>query len=536
MTGEGVRSEQLSSRGGRVLAWVALFILVGTYICLPVADPDLWWHITVGRWIIAHGEIPHVDHWNLFAAGMPWRAYSWTIEIVFALVDRFFGDLGLLWLQLVLAVALGFVLQWSMSRMSRDRIFGAFAGAYATAACFNHFTLRPQVFVWIYFALLLVAVDGIAKEGLSKRRLAMVGLLGCCWANTHLTAALGLVGAFMWCLGPSLSPKGIRASCLTGMAFLLGTLITPYIGGEWLTFFAKSGHPLKFHAIAEFQPATILQYSTGFVVVVLVLNVVVAFSTRVIPTPGRALLAGALILAGLTAVKFLPFAAITLVALLASDWQKIGSAARDGGQSGIIEGLERARMFVLSLSPRTWNAIVFVQMALITVNVSQLVRTPIDTSFVPKDVVDFIERNQLPHPILNEFGAGGYLMYRFSNSAGELTDRVAIDGRTNVNPPEVWEMYQASLLGRSNWHAFIDAVKPRTIIWRQGSALVPLLFLSHEWCRVFATGSRDSDYVVFLNRTDFSRNFSHLSSMNCSSNESKSGDQAGSVADQKVLE
>jgi hypothetical protein len=511
----------------KALVWLALAVLIGAYICLPVADPDLWWHITVGRWIITHGEVPHVDHWNTFAAGLPWRAYSWSNEIVLALVDGWFGDRGLAVAQLLLAIALCVSLQGSFGAMARDRFVGALVGAYSGIACFNHFTLRPQVLVWIFFAVVIAIADTIAREGVTRRRLILLGLVGAAWANSHLTAVLGLVAVFLWLVQPaaaSVPGPALQASrgqvqwktaAKASAAFFVGTLCTPYFGGEWLTFISKGGHPLKFTLIAEFQPATILQYSTIFVVLPLVLLVVTSFNNRRIPSLSRCALAGGMIVGGLAAVKFLPFAVITLSALISVWWREY--SAGDVPQADHLAGgikLVRERFF--KLSSQTQGALAFFLVCLTATYVSALLRNPINVDLVPRTAVDFFETKQLSHPILNEFGAGGYLMYRFSGEDGVPRHTVAIDGRTNVNPLSVWEAYQAAFQGKAGWRRYLAKVNPKTIIWRHGSPLVAILFASKEWCRVFATGSRDNDFVMFVSHEEFMRRRSDFSSINCS--------------------
>ena len=44
---------------------------------------------------------------------------------------------------------------------------------------------------------------------------------------------------------------------------LLGTLVTPYFGAEWIVFFSKTSHPLLHSEIIEFGPATILDAPVG---------------------------------------------------------------------------------------------------------------------------------------------------------------------------------------------------------------------------------------------------------------------------------
>jgi hypothetical protein len=515
----------LSSDSWRVLAvkqilWCVIAILMGSYICLPVADPDLWWHITVGRWIIAHGTVPRIDYWNMFGVDLPWRAYSWTSEIVVALVDRWFGDIGLLYTQLGLGILLAAVLQYTFGKIARDNWVGAAFGIYSTVACYNHFTLRPQVVVWIFFAVLLYLVEQVSRDGLRRNLVFGIFVSGAVWANTHLTAALGLGAVALWLLPAQRSdllPWKNLAVCVA--TFFLGTLCTPYLGGEWITFLSKTGHPLRYSVIAEFQPATILQYSTVFVLLLLVFLIVVAFTTRAVPRFGRTVLGGGMVIAGLTAVKFLPFAAIVLGALVCQWWSSVSPHIKGDGEEitpGIPEGLLRAKAWSSSLSPMTHGALAFLLFAVSLANISSLRKHPIDLTYVPKAAVDYIKEKSLQIPILNEFGSGGYLMYRFSSQEGMPEFRVAIDGRTNVNPPDIWQMYQESFLGKLGWRKFIQRVEPKTILWRQGSAFVALLYASKQWCRVFSSGEKESDYVIFVQREEFERRPGEFSSNNCS--------------------
>lgn len=499
----------------KLLLWVSLGILVGSYICLPVNDPDLWWHITIGRWIVAHKQVPLVDYWNMFSNGELWRAYSWSNEILLALIDSTWGGLGLAVTQLLLGIGLALSLQFIYGKMSRDYFIGALIGTYVAVATFNNFTLRPQVIVWILFAFVILIADEVSEKGFSRRRGAALLLLGCVWANSHLTAILGLGAVGLWLLQSSHSQLAVGRAVAASGSFFVGTLITPYLGGEWLTFFHKSGHPLKFQAISEFQPATILQFSSVFVLLLVFLLLVVSYTTRALPTLSRALLAAGMLLAGLTAVKFLPFAVIVWGAMFAVWWRQSGRHHRTRIHDNFAEGLLVAKEGLWKLSSQTGGAIAFVTLSISVVNISHLIRTPLNTARIPKSAVDFIEQHNLPHPLLNEFGTGGYLMYRFSDAQGEPRHKVAIDGRTNVNPDAIWNLYRASFSGRANWNEFIDKVGAKTIMWRQGSPFTSLLLLSPDWCRVFTTGSADEDQAVFIRYEDFRARGAELTSIDC---------------------
>ncbi|MCB0339183.1 MAG: hypothetical protein KDD53_06250, partial [Bdellovibrionales bacterium] len=170
-----------------ILLWLLWGALIGTYITGSIVDPDLWWHIVVGRWILSNHALPAVDHWNLFGAGHPWIAYSWLHEVAYAFTERRYGIVGLFSLKWVLAITLAWSLMATFGKVAKDRVFGGLLGAYVTVALFSHFTLRPQSFVWILFGFVVLQADQIARFGLTRLRGVLLFTIFCLWANSHIT-------------------------------------------------------------------------------------------------------------------------------------------------------------------------------------------------------------------------------------------------------------------------------------------------------------------------------------------------------------
>ena len=73
------------------IAWV-LVILVAIVSCIKfIYEPDIWWQIATGNWIIENGNVPTVDVFSHTYAGEPWINVKWGAEVLMALVDRNFG-------------------------------------------------------------------------------------------------------------------------------------------------------------------------------------------------------------------------------------------------------------------------------------------------------------------------------------------------------------------------------------------------------------------------------------------------------------
>ncbi|MGB0039368.1 MAG: hypothetical protein WBQ00_10745, partial [Terriglobales bacterium] len=46
-------------------------------------DPDLWWHLRTGQWIVETGHVPHTDSFSFTRGGMPWVSHEWLSETIF---------------------------------------------------------------------------------------------------------------------------------------------------------------------------------------------------------------------------------------------------------------------------------------------------------------------------------------------------------------------------------------------------------------------------------------------------------------------
>ena len=105
-------------------------------------------------------------------------------------------------------------------------------------------------------------------------------------------------------------------------------------------------------------------------------------------------------------------------------------------------------------------------------------------------------------------------MYRLKNSDGTIDYPVVIDGRTNVNAPEIWQAFMAALGGKESWRELIDLTKPETILWDGNTPFSSLLIESGEWCRLQVPG-KQTGIDLFVKRDYFLTNTEKFKSDNC---------------------
>jgi len=487
----------------KTVLWLFFCVLAGLYIAGPIADPDLWWHIVAGRWIITNSEIPYRDYWNMFGISMPWRAYSWSNEILFAFIDQQWGIEGLLALQCLFALLISLTFAYVFGKLSNDNFFGGLLGFYSTIATFNHFSLRPQSLTWIFFAWLIYVADQIKREGINSKRLLCLSIIIILWANTHLTTLLGIGSVLLWIYdSKKVKEQGVKYIWHVALVLVGSLFITPYLGGEIFALFSHASHPFAYSSISEFQPAQINSYSTVFLIILLAVFLLFLHKVpKIIPLSQLVLLVGFTI-AALAVIKFLPLAIIIISALLASIWRVHGD--KKSASLGEL-GISFSKLKKLYFSTLEGQGLAVLLLAAIFIQVVRIQKNPISLDQTPKEALDYIMDHKLSGPILNLFGDGGYVMYRFSDESGNPSLLVPIDGRTNVNSPEIMRMHSAALRGQLNWKEYLDAVKPNTILWRVESPLTALLLESPDWCLVHKDGSQEKGHVVFSKKIDSSQ-------------------------------
>jgi hypothetical protein len=249
-----------SSRWG-----ISLAVIVGLVAFAPTLaaarlllyDPDIYLHIAVGRWIIAHRAVPHHDLFSYSMAGAPWVPHEWLAEIITALVRDWFG-----WAGLVVMTALCFGAAMALlQRALATYLTPAYAligTAMAAGLVFPHLLARPHAFSLPLMVLWVAMLVGAAAR---NRAPPLYGcLLITMWANLHSGYIIGLLIAAMFAAEAVIEARdrhdALRAAgnwAIFGVLAVLASLVTPNgIDGLRLPFdLVRMNFGLSF--IAEWQ-------------------------------------------------------------------------------------------------------------------------------------------------------------------------------------------------------------------------------------------------------------------------------------------
>lgn len=231
-----------------------------------MVDNDLWGHVLYGQRMLNLGGLERTETLSWTAQGLPWINHEVLAEIALGAVHRAAGGTGL-WL---LMIGLAVLTLLRACRVGAESEPGQGLTTLALlAVCTNFIALgyavRPQLFTYLFFVLLLMALRRIGNG--QRGWLVLPPLLLAVWVNTHggyLAGWLVLMVFVLTELAGRLSPvarqylRGEPTGCpISALVALAGTATFALFLNPWgwrLVVWTIETLRLPRPTITEWQP------------------------------------------------------------------------------------------------------------------------------------------------------------------------------------------------------------------------------------------------------------------------------------------
>lgn len=175
-----------------MLGWGA-FAFSASVFFLPVLNPDIYWHLSAGKYTLAHLGPPRTDFLSWPLAGAEWVDFEWLPQVFYYLLHKAGGFRALLLFK-VLVLALTLLVFRATALLYGRRAALPFLLPLFTAAIMPNCDLRPENFTLLFFSLTLYFLEksrlSSVPAGLGSR--AAIFLFFALWANTHAGYLYGL--------------------------------------------------------------------------------------------------------------------------------------------------------------------------------------------------------------------------------------------------------------------------------------------------------------------------------------------------------
>ena len=483
-------TERLSAR--TLLLGGVLVVVLGLFIGSE-QDPDFWWHLRIGRWMVDNGRLPTTDIFTFTVSSHAWTDHEYLTEVLMWLTYSTFG-------LVVLEVAFGLITWagfWLIFQQVRRQPY-AIAGVGLTVAALAGYPIwgpRAQMITFALSCLELYWLRGYLSG--RSRAINYFPLVMVLWANLHGGWVIGfawlgvaVVAELMsWALDQDnpAHKMHVRRLAIIGALSVVAVAATPHFLSLYPYPFQTQGSAAQQGLIVEwaspnFHDSELRPFEA------MIFLVVVGFALKRPALYDLLLVVLGLGLALQSVRNIALFVAAVTPVMIASygDWWRQWAEAHRWSFT-----IPPRRSFALV------TAIALLVIALATsVRVYENVNPPhqatLDTQTYPVAAADWLEA----HPdvgtrMFNQYGWGGYLAYRFYPQPNR---KVFIFGEAALMGDGLLNDYEHIYTLHSDWKQLLDRYGIDYVVENRGDPLPNVLATQPDWSLVY----QDSVAVIYV--------------------------------------
>jgi len=421
-----------------------------------LAESDMGWHLATGRWIVQHHQIPRTDVLSFTSAGTPWT-YPPFAGVLLYLTYCAFGYAGLSWFCAVACLAVVAIL------VRRGDFASALLAMLAVPSIAARTEPRADLFSTLFFALFFGELWAYHRG--KSARLWLLPVLMLLWVNLHPGFVVGLaaIGAYLLLEVSNLFCAEHRAGVWLRLRRILPwlaacaavTLVNPWgarIYAVTLNMLGATGSaqgkvngniaigeflgiPISTHLLYQLLDVRdILNGFTWLLLLAVILVGLFCWKRQI----GAALVVVFALYAGLAHTRYMGLFAIAVVTLGATLFEEL--FASSSGADGQDTAPHRLRMpaAIAALVTVVFCGVTLLHIADFISNRTYVVFKP-GLSFgtgmsscFPARAADFIQREQLPGNIFEDYELGGYAAWSLGPKYPDFIDGRGVGGNLGL--------------------------------------------------------------------------------------------------------
>ena len=431
----------------------------------PVSDPDAWWHLKAGAYVLSHWRFNGPDPWVPFST-RPFVLTQWLPEVVAQKGYELFGLPAVAWLRCAAMLALISALVWA-ARQASDAVPAIIAALAGLIGAGGSLSERPQL---VSFVLLAITVGAWWKTAGDLRPRWWLAPMTFLWACSHGLWGVGVLIGLAVVTGLALDRRLDRRTAVRLLAVpalsIVAAGLTPVGPRLLLTPIEVSSNATQF--VQEWQPTDARNLSAAVTLAMIALALLPWIRGTSTRPWWQIALAGTAVVFTLAMMRTVPVGSIIAAPLLASSLQ------------------EQRRTPATPLTRRgTWAWVGLVTAAAILAMpiAGALAQRP---SGWPEGLRPQLAAIPATTVVLNDFTAGGWLLW----AEPQLTP--VIDLRSEIYSMDYIRDYIRTKEVRAGWQKFLDQTKPKYALLRTDAPLTIALQEQLKWTTV----GKDAGYVL----------------------------------------
>lgn len=502
MTGTMTQYRSATGRAEQIAQGILLLLLLAAPALFIfhqqcISDPDVWWHLRTGQWILHQHAMPVVDPFSDLNKA-PWMAYSWAFELLLYSLYMHWGLLGILIYTSSMVAVITAAIYRFFSRLQPDFTKAVLLTLAATVGLSRLYTPRPWLLTVLFFVLEIDILFATYREDQARRnkwQLLWLPLIFAVWANIHIQFINGLIvlllGAVIPALrsivarrSPSSAPAGdgwVRQTKERLAVFaicVIATLFNPYGWKVYLAAWQLASQAGVLNKINELQA---MPFRDGGDY--LVLSIAIAAAIAYVWKRRFDLFEGGLLAISIV-ISFRSQRDVWMVVIVGLGVLAEALSSRESIDSEAPSG----KMFATAqLSIVTVLALAIVSCAGRAMGIdNRRLETRLEAS-MPVKAIEFARNHRYSGPLYNTYTWGGILIW-------DLRLPVSLDGRAALYGDQVIDRSVATWGGRPGWEKDPELARSNLVLAPVDEPLAQLLMLSPD----FHLAYRDKVAAVFV--------------------------------------
>jgi hypothetical protein len=474
----------------RLLILLAIYVIASIFALNSsvLVDPDYWWHLRTGQWILAHGTVPTTDPFSTWGAGKPWAAYSWLFEVVIYGLYQKIGLMSILIYKVIILLGILWSVLNLLQRLEVSFLRAIGLTTLTLLAITQNLTPRPWLLTILFFTLELHLLLHFRQTGNGRYLLWLLPLFAL-WANVHIQFIYGFVPLGLIVAEPIIeeflrrpfSMRWIRTAMTFRWWWMIpacfaATLLTPYHIKLYRPVLEITQQTGVYDFVTELQSMN-FRHLSHWIVLGLVLWAAHRLGAQSVRRAFPLLFLFVSVALSFRSTRDAWVAALAAVTILA-----LVRPATAIVKAETLPGLGLFAIFLLACGLTILLAKRY--------DVSDVsLQSEVEKNY-PVAASRVVEERGLSGPLYNHFNWGGYLIWRLPNLP------VSMDGRTNVYGTERIRRALDTWVGKPGWATDPELNAAGVIIAEVSMPLCSLLRFDQRFELVY----EDSVAAVFRKR------------------------------------
>lgn len=239
---------------------VLLFVFSFIFTFNSISEPDTFWHLKMGQYIISTHSFPFTDIFSYTLTGTKSYPVEWLFEVIWFFIYSAFGAFGLIFIKAIIGGLTSLFMYQALKHYRVNSFVNFIIIVCVFISTFLFFMDRPQLITYLGIAF-LTAITSL-PELEKKRILWLIPVIMLLWVNFHPGVVFGLIFLVFWVVEGYIDLFKQRIGSYEVSKRLL--ILTLSIGVSFLTPSTYHLYTFLFHHVESFGTKGGLDYIVEF--------------------------------------------------------------------------------------------------------------------------------------------------------------------------------------------------------------------------------------------------------------------------------